>query len=445
MPEIAAASLPNSARAASLAFSVDDPALAIAVIGLGYVGLPLAAALLRHFPVCGFDSNPVRIAQLRQGVDVTGELIGDELLALRRLACCEQPEQIAHCRVFIIAVPTPVDADKLPDLRPLLAASRSVGSVLKPGDLVIYESTVYPGATEEVCVPELARASGLHFNVDFTVGYSPERINPGDRSRRIGDIVKITSGSTPAAATLVDQLYRRIITAGTHLAPSIKVAEAAKAVENTQRDINIAFANELAMMFARMDIDTEAVFRAAETKWNFMPVRPGLVGGHCIGVDPYYLIHKAEAVAAAPTLIRAAREINEGMSAYVTGQLLGLLAKHDINLIGARILVLGIAFKENCADLRNTRVVEIVRALADCQALVDVFDPWVDANACRHEYAIELLSAPQLKNYDAVLIAVAHQQFRDLGGVGVRRFLRAGGVVFDLKHILAPEQSDHRL
>lgn len=424
---------------------LDSRPLPIAVIGLGYVGLPLATALARHFPVFGFDINRTRIEQLTQGVDVTGELIGDELIALGQLRCCDQPGQIAHCRVYIIAVPTPVDVNKLPDLSPLLAASRCVGSVLKSGDIVIYESTVYPGATEEICVPELERASGLRFNVDFSCGYSPERINPGDRSRRIGDIVKITSGSTPAAAQFVDQLYRRIINAGTHLAPSIKVAEAAKAVENTQRDINIAFANELAMMFQRMGIDTEAVLQAAETKWNFMPVRPGLVGGHCIGVDPYYLIHKAEAVGAAPTLIRAAREINEGMSAYVTGQLLRLLAEHDINIIGARILVLGVAFKENCADLRNTRVVEIVRALSDCRATVDVHDPWVDADACRQAYAIELLATPEQKSYDAVLVGVAHQRFRELGAVGIRGFLREGGVVFDLKHVLAPGAAERRL
>jgi UDP-N-acetyl-D-glucosamine/UDP-N-acetyl-D-galactosamine dehydrogenase len=294
-------------------------------------------------------------------------------------------------------------------------------------------------------VPELERVSGLKFNESFFCGYSPERINPGDRNRRIADILKITSGSTPEVAQFVDAIYRRIIHAGTHLAPSIKVAEAAKAVENTQRDINIAFANELAMMFNRMGIDTEAVLKAAETKWNFMPVRPGLVGGHCIGVDPYYLIHKAEEVGAAPTLIRAAREINEGMSAHVTRQFLRLLAERSIDLIGARILVLGVAFKENCADLRNTRVVEIVTELSGYRAQIDVCDPWVDAKACLREYGIALTSTPGQKCYDAVLIAVAHKQFRELGAMGIRAYLRDGGVVFDIKHVLAPDDSEGRL
>lgn len=424
---------------------LDTEKVHIAVIGLGYVGLPLAAALSAHFPVLGYDIDAKRIDALKQGNDVTGELNESELPALRQLQLSSNSADLALCNVYIVAVPTPVDASKLPDLSPLRAASQSVGKVLKLGDVVIYESTVFPGATEEICVPELERASGLAFNTDFFCGYSPERINPGDRQRRISDIVKVTSGSTPAAAEFVDQIYRRIIKAGTHLAPSIKVAEAAKAVENTQRDINIAFANELAMMLHRMGIDTEAVLQAAETKWNFMPIRPGLVGGHCIGVDPYYLIHKAEGVGAAPTLIRSAREINEGMSVYVTSQLLQLLAEHRIGVIGARILVLGVAFKENCADLRNTRVVEIVRALSDCRAMVDVYDPWVDADACRCEHGVELLVTPSQKSYDAVLIAVAHRQFRELGAAGVRAYLREGGVVFDLKHVLAPGESERRL
>ncbi|MGD9584898.1 MAG: nucleotide sugar dehydrogenase, partial [Lysobacterales bacterium] len=344
------------------------PSPHLAVVGLGYVGLPLAVALARHYPVSGFDIDPLRIAQLQAGVDASGELDAAEQAVLSGIHFTDDPQALGDCNVYIIAVPTPVDANKLPDLGPLRRASSAIGLLLKRGDLVIYESTVYPGATEEVCIPVLECASGLTLNDGFLCGYSPERINPGDRSRRIGDIVKVTSGSNAEAAQKVDALYRSIIPAGTHLAPSIRVAEAAKAVENTQRDINIAFANELAMMFNRIGIDSEAVLAAAATKWNFMPVRPGLVGGHCIGVDPYYLIHKAEAVGAAPRLIRAAREINEGMSAYVTDQLLLLLAERDINVIGARILVLGRAFKENCAALRTTRGIGSVRGRRGCQA-----------------------------------------------------------------------------
>ncbi len=417
----------------------------IAVIGLGYVGLPLATALAQKYPVLGFDIDQQRIAQLQAGVDASGELDADARAVLPRIRFTDDAQALAECNVFIIAVPTPVDANKLPDLGPLRRASSAIGLLLKRGDVVIFESTVYPGATEEVCVPVLECASGLRLNDDFFCGYSPERINPGDRSRRIGDIVKVTSGSNAEAAQFVDALYRSIIPAGTHLAPSIRVAEAAKAVENTQRDINIAFANELAMMFSRIGIDSEAVLAAAATKWNFMPVRPGLVGGHCIGVDPYYLIHKAEEVGAVPRLIRAAREINEGMSAHVTDQLLLLLAERNINVIGARILVLGIAFKENCADLRNTRVIEIVRVLQGCQATVDVHDPWIDPAACQREYAIDLLTQPETQSYDAVLIAVAHQQFRQQGAAGIRNYLREGGVIYDLKHILSPDQSDRRL
>jgi UDP-N-acetyl-D-glucosamine/UDP-N-acetyl-D-galactosamine dehydrogenase len=424
-------------------FAIDD--MRIAVIGLGYVGLPLATALSAHFYVTGYDIDHERIGRLVQGCDDTGELIGDELSALRSIRLSSDAKDIAGCNVFIVAVPTPVDASKLPDLRPLRAASQTVGQVLKPGDLVIYESTVYPGATEEVCVPELERASGLAFNVDFYCGYSPERINPGDRQRRIGDIVKVTSGSTPAVAEFVDQLYRRIIKAGTHLAPSIKVAEAAKAVENTQRDINIAFANELAMMFHRMGIDTEAVLKAAETKWNFMSVRPGLVGGHCIGVDPYYLIHKAEEVGAAPTLIRAAREINEGMSEYVTLRLVKKMAQHGIALPRARILVLGITFKENCADLRNTRALEIVRGLESMQAVVDVHDPVADVDGALNRLGIRSVSSPAQASYDAVLIAVAHRAFAASGAAGLRAWLKTGGVLFDARYALTGLDADERI
>lgn len=417
----------------------------IAVVGLGYVGLPLAVALSKYFMVTGFDTSTERIGQLKQGVDVTGELSGPEVSALTRMLLSHCVADMAACKIFIIAVPTPVDSNKLPDLTPLLEASGAVGSILKPGDLVIYESTVYPGATEEICVPELERASGLKFNRDFFCGYSPERISPGDRTRRLADIVKITSGSTLEAAQRVDALYRCIVKAGTHLAPSIRVAEAAKAVENTQRDINIAFANELAMMFHRMDIDTEAVLQAAETKWNFMPVRPGLVGGHCIGVDPYYLIHKAEEVGAVPELIRAARRINEGMSEYVIMRLVRAMAEKGIAIPGARILILGLTFKENCPDLRNTRVIEIIRELHRMHAEVDVHDPWADPEQAQEELGIRLHAEPKGLSYNAILIAVAHHQYRQLGVQGISRWLHPDGVIFDGKYILHPEKTVSRL
>ncbi len=426
--------------------TLDVEKVHIAVIGLGYVGLPLAAALSAHFPVLGYDIDAERIDALKQGNDVTGELNESELPALRKLQLSSSNVDLAPCNVYIVAVPTPVDASKLPDLSPLRAASQSVGRVLKFGDVVIYESTVYPGATEEVCVPELERASGLAFNTDFFCGYSPERINPGDRQRRISDIVKVTSGSTPAVAEFVDQIYRRIIKAGTHLAPSIRVAEAAKAVENTQRDINIAFANELAMMFHRMGIDTEAVLKAAETKWNFMPIRPGLVGGHCIGVDPYYLIHKAEEVGAAPTLIRSAREINEQMSVHVFSRLLEAMAAKQIPMTGAHVLILGLSFKENCPDLRNTRVIELIEQARSHGATVDVHDPWADALEARHEHGVDLLETlPEHGQYDLVVVAVAHRQFAQLGVEGLRRLARSPAVIFDVKGMFPRSQLDGRL
>jgi UDP-N-acetyl-D-galactosamine dehydrogenase len=418
----------------------------IAVIGLGYVGLPLAAALSAHFPVTGFDVSAARVAALGAGRDDNGELGDDELPALARLALTSDASALAACNVFIVAVPTPVDAGKLPDLEPLRSASRTVAAALKRGDVVVYESTVYPGATEEVCVPVLEAGSGLRFNADFFCGYSPERINPGDRQRRIADIVKVTSGSTPDAAAFVDALYRRIIRAGTHLAPSIRVAEAAKAVENTQRDLNIAFANELAMMFHRMGIDTEEVLSAAETKWNFMPVRPGLVGGHCIGVDPYYLIHKAEEVGAAPTLIRSAREINEQMSAHLFSRLLAAMAAKGMEMAGARVLVLGLSFKENCADLRNTRVIELIESAHAHGARVDVHDPWVSAAEARHEYGVDLLDAlPASAGYDVIVVAVAHRQFAALGVDGLRRLAAEPSVIFDVKGMFPRGALDGRL
>jgi UDP-N-acetyl-D-galactosamine dehydrogenase len=416
-----------------------------AIIGLGYVGLPLALAFGRIRPTIGFDIQRERIEALQRGYDATGECTLEEIRSADRLLLTAEPSDLAAANVYVIAVPTPVNRHNWPDLTPLERASETVGRYLKSGDVVIYESTVYPGATEEVCVPILERISGLRLNRDFHVGYSPERINPGDKHRRLPDIVKITSGSTPEAAAFVDALYREIVPAGTHLAPSIRVAEAAKAIENTQRDVNIALMNEFAKLFARLNLDTEAVLKAAGTKWNFLPFRPGLVGGHCIGVDPYYLVHKAQEVGYHPELILAARRINEGMSDHVTSELLKLMARHRISVVDARILVLGLTFKENCPDLRNTRVVEIVEALRSYHAQVDVHDPWADAEECRCEYGIDLCKQPEAGRYDAVLIAVGHQQFAALGAEGIRAWCKPDGVVYDVKYVLSREDSDGRL
>ncbi len=419
--------------------------ITIAVIGMGYVGLPLSAALAEHFDVLGFDIDPDRVAELSNGSDRTRELDGDELRAATRLSFSAEAHDLAAANVYIVAVPTPITAQRLPDLSPLLAASKTIGTHLKPGDTVIYESTVYPGCTEEDCVPVLEAASGLTFNQDFYCGYSPERINPGDRERRVADIVKITSGSTPEVADFVDAMYAKIIRAGTHKAPSIAVAEAAKAVENTQRDVNIALANELALIFKRLDIDTEAVLEAAGTKWNFMPVRPGLVGGHCIGVDPYYLIHRAEQAGHYPELIRAARRINDGMSAHVSGELIKLMAMRGIGVVNSKILLLGLSFKENCPDLRNTRVTEIMTELSRFHAAVDIHDPWVDPAEAKQEYGIELVDTPETETYDAILITVAHSQFRELGEQGLRRWLKPGGVIYDVRYALKYGDADSRL
>jgi UDP-N-acetyl-D-galactosamine dehydrogenase len=416
-----------------------------AVVGLGYVGLPLALVLARRYPTLGFDIAAERIARLEAGHDDSGEVSDAELIERQQLQFSADRPRLRECNVFIIAVPTPVTAQKYPDLSPLSAASVTVAHALKRGDIVIYESTVYPGATEEVCVPVLEGTSGLRCNEDFFVGYSPERINPGDKNRRLPDIVKVTSGSTPEAAAFVDALYRSIIPAGTHLAPSIRVAEAAKAIENTQRDVNIALMNELAQIFARLNLDTEAVLKAAGTKWNFLPFRPGLVGGHCIGVDPYYLIHKAEDVGVYPELIRAARRINDRMSEYVVGRILALLAKHRINVAGAKILVLGFTFKEDCPDLRNTRVVEIVRELAGLNAEIDIHDPWADPAECEREYALPLTAEPRSGDYDCVVVAVGHYQFRDLGAEGIRAYAKPDGVVYDIKYVLPNDAAEARL
>lgn len=416
-----------------------------AVIGLGYVGLPLALAFGRLRDTIGFDIHQARIDALCQGNDDTGECSPEEVNSATRLRLTSVADDLRGANVFIIAVPTPVNQHKWPDLTPLVKASETVSRALKAGDVVIYESTVYPGATEEVCVPVLERNSGLRCNIDFTVGYSPERINPGDKQRRLPDIVKVTSGSTPAAAAFVDALYREVVPAGTHMAPSIRVAEAAKAIENTQRDVNIALVNEFAQLFGRLGIDTEAVLLAAGTKWNFLKFWPGLVGGHCIGVDPYYLVHKAQEVGYHPELILAARRINEGMSAYVTGEVLKLMARKRVNIVGARILVLGVAFKENCADLRNTRVVEIVHALESYHADVDIHDPWVSVDECKREYGVDLCAEPAAGTYDLVVLAVAHRQFVELGEAGIRRLLKPGGVFFDVKYAVPDGAADARL
>ncbi len=417
----------------------------IAVIGLGYVGLPLALALAREFDTLGLDRNPDRIASLARGEDVTGEVEVEDLVLLQQLALATDTAALEGRNVFIIAVPTPVTRHKWPDLAPLVSASEAVGRALRPGAVVIYESTVYPGATEEVCVPALERASGLVFNRDFFVGYSPERINPGDRKRRLADIVKVTSGSTPQSAEFVDALYRRIIRAGTHLAPDIRTAEAAKAIENTQRDVNIALMNEFAGMFARLGMDTEAVLEAAGTKWNFLPFRPGLVGGHCIGVDPYYLIHKAQEAGYYPELVVAARRINDGMAAHVVARLLRAMALAQISVVGARVLVMGVTFKEDCPDLRNSQVAGVIAELRSCHAEVEVFDPWADPEQCQEEFGLRPIPHPVSGSYDAVLLAVAHQHFREMGVEGIRTLLRPGGLVFDVKYLLPREAAEARL
>ncbi|MCK9541542.1 MAG: Vi polysaccharide biosynthesis UDP-N-acetylglucosamine C-6 dehydrogenase TviB [Novosphingobium sp.] len=423
----------------------DTNAARIAVIGLGYVGLPLAVEFGKVLPVTGFDIKADRIAELRQGRDSTLEVDAGELASASQLRFSDSIADLRGCNVFIVTVPTPIDRHKRPDLTPLIRASETVGQVLKPGDLVIYESTVYPGATEEDCVPVLEKVSGLSFNRDFFCGYSPERINPGDKQHRLPQIRKVTSGSTPEAANFVDSLYARIITAGTHKAQSIRVAEAAKVIENTQRDLNIALMNELAIIFNRMGIDTEAVLQAAGTKWNFMPFRPGLVGGHCIGVDPYYLTHKATAIGYHPEIILAGRRLNDGMGAYVASQLVKAMLKRRIQVDGARVLVMGLTFKENCPDLRNSRVVDVIGELEGFGCDVDVHDPWADAHEAREEFGQELVETPQDGTYDAVVVAVAHRQFREMGADAVGRLTKDRHVIFDLKCLFEPMETGIRL
>lgn len=417
----------------------------IAVIGMGYVGLPLAVEFGKTAPVLGFDIDRSRIAELMAGIDSTLEVAKDEMQQASGLSFTHDTTELAQCRVFIVTVPTPVNRNKQPDLTPLIAASETVGVAIKPGAVVVYESTVYPGATEDVCVPVLEKASGLTVNVDFFVGYSPERINPGDQQHRVNNIIKITSGSTPEAAVAIDNLYKRIVTVGTHLASSIKVAEAAKVIENTQRDLNIALINELAMIFNKLDIDTLEVLEAAGTKWNFLPFRPGLVGGHCISVDPYYLTHKAQEIGYHPKVILSGRQINDGMGGYIANQVVKLLSRNRIHVVGAKILMLGLAFKENCPDVRNTRVVDIIAELKNYQAEVEVFDPWVDADQALAEYGVDMIAEPQYDRYDAIVLAVGHSQFIESGAQSIRRYGKTEHVLYDIKSVLPKEQVDARL
>ena len=417
----------------------------LGVVGLGYVGLPLAVEFGKHFDTVGFDINATRIVSLRGGHDSTMEVDAAELAASPRLRFSSELGDLQACTVYIVTVPTPIDSAKRPDLRPLIRASETLGTVLKRGDVVVYESTVYPGCTEEVCVPILERVSGLRFNEDFFAGYSPERINPGDKLHRVSSILKVTSGSTPQVADFVDGLYSRVITAGTHKASSIKVAEAAKVIENTQRDLNIALVNDLAILFNKLGIDTLEVLEAAGTKWNFLPFRPGLVGGHCISVDPYYLTHKAQEVGHHPDVILAGRRTNDGMGTYIASELVRLMVCKGINPVRARVLVLGLAFKENCPDLRNTRVVDIIAALRTYNACVDVHDPWVDSAEAGHEYALVPIATPEPGAYDAVIIAVGHQQFVALGTDGIRAFCKPESVLYDVKYVLPRADVDGRL
>lgn len=417
----------------------------IGVIGLGYVGLPLAVEFGKTRQVVGYDTNSGRIEALLAGRDMTLEVSGAELQSATRLNVSAALDALRDCNIFIVTVPTPIDSHRQPDLNPLRKASHDVGTLLKKGDVVVFESTVYPGATEEVCVPLLEEFSGLKFNEGFFVGYSPERINPGDKTHRLPDIMKVTAGSTPETLDLVDSLYKTIIVAGTHRAPSIKVAEAAKVIENTQRDLNIALVNELAVIFNLLDIDTHAVLEAAGTKWNFLPFKPGLVGGHCIGVDPYYLTYKAQSVGYHPEIILAGRRLNDGMGAYVAHQLVKAMIKRRVHVQDARILVLGLTFKENCPDLRNTRVIDVISELNSYGCVVEVYDPWADKDVAEDEYGLSLLDMPSTAEYDAVLIAVAHDDFREMGIDQARSFLRPDGLIYDLKGLFSRDLIDASL
>jgi UDP-N-acetyl-D-galactosamine dehydrogenase len=417
----------------------------IGMIGLGYVGLPLAVEFGRKYPTVGFDINQRRISELQSGNDHTLEVSTAELAEATHLTYSAAINDISDCTVYIVTVPTPINEHKQPDLTPLEKASDLLGKVVKKGDIVIYESTVYPGATEEVCVPILEKVSGLTFNQDFFVGYSPERINPGDKQHRVTNILKVTSGSNPEIAEKVDQLYKSIITAGTHKASSIKVAEAAKVIENTQRDVNIALINELALIFNKLGIDTEEVLLAAGTKWNFLPFRPGLVGGHCIGVDPYYLTHKAQSIGYNPEVILSGRRINDGMGAYVVSQLIKLMLKKRIHVQDANVLIMGLTFKENCPDIRNTRVVDIVAELETYGIHVDVYDPWVDTEETVAEYGIHPVTQPKSGKYDAMILAVAHEEFREMPIAEIRALGKPQSIIYDLKYLFPADQTDARL
>lgn len=424
-------------------FKVEDAR--IAIIGLGYVGLPLAVEFGKKFNTIGFDINNLRVAELVGGEDSTLECSHEELMSASLLSYSCELNDIRSCNVYIVTVPTPIDQHKQPDLTPLIKASETLGKVIKKDDVIIYESTVYPGATEEVCIPVVERVSGLKYNQDFFAGYSPERINPGDKQHRVTNILKVTSGSTPEVAEYIDKLYKSIIVAGTHKASCIRVAEAAKVIENTQRDVNIALINELSIIFNKLGIDTLEVLEAAGTKWNFLPFRPGLVGGHCIGVDPYYLTHKAQSVGYHPEMILAGRRLNDGMGQYVVSQLVKKMLKKRIQVEGANVLVMGLTFKENCPDLRNTKVVDIVSELREYNINVDIVDPWCANEEAEHEYDLSLCQQPQSGYYDAVILAVAHNEFREMGAEVIRAFGKASHVLYDLKYVLAKEDVDMRL
>jgi UDP-N-acetyl-D-galactosamine dehydrogenase len=426
-----------------MSFEIDN--LRIGVIGLGYVGLPLAVEFGKKYPTVGFDVKAARIAELEGGIDSTLEASAEELKEAGQLSYTTDPAVLGDCNFYVVTVPTPIGDSNRPLLSPLRDASETLGGIISKGDVVVFESTVYPGATEEFCVPIIQKGSGLTMNEDFFVGYSPERINPGDKEHRLPSILKVTSGSTPAAAEFVDSVYQSIITAGTHRASSIKVAEAAKVIENTQRDVNIALINELAMIFERVGIDTEEVLEAAGTKWNFLPFRPGLVGGHCIGVDPYYLTYKAQQLGYHPQMILAGRRVNDNMSLYIASQIIKRMVSRGMQLLESRVLVLGLAFKENCPDVRNTKVVEIVGELTSYGAKVDVCDPWVDAQDARFTYGIDLVNEPEKGAYDVVLLAVAHDQFREMGEQGIRSFGKESSILYDVKYVLPADAVDDRL
>lgn len=417
----------------------------VGIIGLGYVGLPLAVEFGKKLSTVGFDINQTRINELAKGTDSTLECSDSELAEATRLSYSSFLDDLKDCNVYIVTVPTPIDEHKQPDLTPLIKASEALGAIVSKGDVIVYESTVYPGATEEDCIPVVERVSGLKFNQDFFAGYSPERINPGDKEHRVTNILKVTSGSTPEVAEFVDQLYKSIIIAGTHKASSIKVAEAAKVIENTQRDVNIALINELSIIFNKLGIDTLEVLEAAGTKWNFLPFRPGLVGGHCIGVDPYYLTHKAQSVGYHPEMILAGRRLNDGMGQYVVSQLVKKMLKKRIHVEGANVLVMGLTFKENCPDLRNTKVVDIISELKEYNIKVDVVDPWCSEEEAQHEYGLSLCAEPMMGAYDAIIIAVSHDEFKKMGAGDIHAFGKGDHVLYDLKYVLDKELVDMRL